>query len=390
MNLIKENCNLPVENLLQKDITIVDTNIEMYCTGNESLEYLYDIIYPSGSNGIKLCRTEGLEKSLRVELYILPEAEVEATIKLIVQEGEYLGKCIQQRYGFYDKYLHAGNTYYIYPLYDSSATPNVICQNSERLIMLSTEGPFDYKLLGRTIREIALRKLEEAGYVCLHASACQLNGKGILIIGDSAAGKTTLALSLCKFAGARYLTNDKILVKKTEDNRLVATPFSSAVRLNYGTLKTIEMEDVFSEWELKIGFPKETTDWKEFNGVHKLNILPGELKKILDIDVLGESPIDLVIFPKINMDLTEYKMEYTYDSEVLKRNICTPYDEQFPEDWLNYRNRSTEWLEENAIELRKRIENAVTVKFEYPVTDFKNLCQVIDQITQDATLMGSK
>lgn len=366
--------------LISFNIHCEDTNLEIHSNSKEAVDYFYEIIFPSGSNGLYLNRNENLKKNIKVSMYTLPERNIKELSLEIEQRGKFLGKCVQQRHGYCNKYAIENKVYYVYPFYDKSATPDIICKNNDEILLLSTEGPFDYKLLGRVIREIAFRKLEYSGYCCIHSSAVQLNNKGILIIGDSAAGKTTLALSLCKFFGAKYLTNDKILIKMNEEKDLVATPFSAAARLNYGTLKTLEVEKEFEQWKLKVKLPDEDSDWCQFNGVEKLNILPSELKRTLNLDVVPESKIDLIVYPKINRDIEQYILREGVNEEVLERNLCTPYDDQFPEDWLGIRDRSYDWLEENAKKVKNRIMGSETIEVDYSITDFRKVCNEISDL----------
>jgi len=382
MKLIEQICKESIKQEYKDCLEITGQQYKIRCNTNLPIEYLHDIIYPDKANGISFLSSEASDdKAIVVEMRIINKEDFYSVFDQVKSEGRYMGKCIQQKYGFYDKYEYDG-IYYIYPDFDDSGTPNLVFNNGQKMIFLSVEGHFDYKLLARTIREIAYRQLESDGYVCVHSSAVQLNGKGILIVGDSAAGKTTLSLSLCRFFNGKYMTNDKTLIKEMNGN-LYATPFSAAVRLNYGTLNTLKMEDRFDEWNLKIKRPTDQSDWKEFNGVHKLNLLPREVNKILGFDVLASTKIDYVIYPKINMDLKDYIIEHRAVENVLKRNICTPDDEQFPQDWLDCRTISYEKLQINADNVIEKIFQADNLHIQYSFDHYDKLLQNINNIVSE-------
>lgn len=382
MKLIDKICKESMKQEFKDNIEITGQQYRIICNTNLPIEYLRDIIYPNGANGITFLSAETSDNnSIIVEICIINKENFYSVYDQVKSEGQYIGKCIQQKYGFYDKYEYDG-VYYIYPDFDDSGTPNLVYDNGQKMIFLSVEGHFDYKLLARTIREIAYRRLESNGYVCVHSSAVQLNGKGVLIVGDSAAGKTTLSLSLCRFFDGKYMTNDKTLIKDINGD-LYATPFSAAVRLNYGTLNTLRMEDHFDKWNLKIKRPTDQSDWKEFNGVHKLNLLPKEVNEILGFDVLASTKIDYVIYPKINMNLKEYIIEHKAIEDVLKRNICTPDDEQFPQDWLECRTISHDELQLNANNVVGKIIQGNNLYIQYSFDHYDKLLQHVNNIVSE-------
>ena len=379
MKLIEKICKEYMKQEYKDYIKITGQQYKIICNTSLPIEYLRDIIYPNGANGITFLSSETSDSnSIVVGMCIINKEDFYIVYDQVKSEGKYIGKCVQQKYGFYDKYEYDG-IYYIYPDFDDSGTPNLVFNNGQKMIFLSVEGHFDYKLLARTIREIAYRRLESDGYVCIHSSAVQLNGKGILIVGDSAVGKTTLSLSLCKFFDAKYMTNDKTLIKDINGD-LYATSFSAAVRLNYGTLNTLKMEDHFKDWNLKIKRPADQTDWKEFNGVNKLNLLPKEVSEILEFNILSSIKIDYVIYPRINMDLKNYIIEHKAIEDVLKRNICTPDDEQFPQDWLDCRTISRDKLKVNADNVIKKIFQANNLFIQYSFDHYTELLKNINSI----------
>jgi excisionase family DNA binding protein len=64
----------------------------------------------------------------------------------------------------------------------------------------------------------------------LHASAVEIDGRAVLLAGDSGRGKSTLAAALCQ-AGGRLLADDLSIVRLNEEGAPVVEPASSRVWL---------------------------------------------------------------------------------------------------------------------------------------------------------------
>ena len=78
-------------------------------------------------------------------------------------------------------------------------------------------GSLDDLSEGETIPYLAYSLLERAGMergeVTLHAAAFTLNGNGILVLGKSGAGKTSLALNMCLNFGCNLVANDLTVIR---------------------------------------------------------------------------------------------------------------------------------------------------------------------------------
>src|SRR6185503_17823444 len=62
----------------------------------------------------------------------------------------------------------------------------------------------------RVVREVVTtRALVSANRIQLHAAACEVDGRAVLIMGPKGTGKTTLLAYLAASTGARILTNDR-------------------------------------------------------------------------------------------------------------------------------------------------------------------------------------
>lgn len=86
-----------------------------------------------------------------------------------------------------------------------------------------------------------LRTLDRAGAVAggavpVHGAAVTAGGRGVLVVGDKWAGKTTAALSIARSRGGRLVSNDDAMLVSTAGPGLRAVGYPRAVGIRVGTL----------------------------------------------------------------------------------------------------------------------------------------------------------
>jgi hypothetical protein len=369
---------------LKLNINVPDCNLTVYTNSQQSINYFYENIVLSGVNGITWGHKENVKDEMAIYCYIESKGEIIELERMVKENGVNVGSCMQQLNGHYEKYIMKNALVYLSPRIDKGATQNIIWKEQDTLVLFSAQGKYDYKLLTRVLREIAYRKLEADGWVALHASGIRHNGVGLIIMGGAAVGKTTLALSMCVKRGWSFLSNDKLIIKQDSDGQLIATGFSSSTRLNYGTLRELGYEGEYESWKLTNDIPMETSDWKSFNGKNKLSILPNELKANLGIDVIPSMKIDKILFPQIELNartVTVFHKESNTDT--IRDNMRTPYDEIFPEDWLNLRERDNDWLSDNSVNLMRRLEQIESLNLEYSFDSYESVLNEIVQFAKN-------
>lgn len=86
--------------------------------------------------------------------------------------------------------------------------------------MLSEERFFPFVFFYLILMEM----LRYCGFYYVHSSCISINGKALLIPGDTGSGKTTLCITLLR-EGYRYLSDDGVLLKREDgDVRVLALP----------------------------------------------------------------------------------------------------------------------------------------------------------------------
>ena len=98
----------------------------------------------------------------------------------------------------------------------------------------------------------------------MHSAAVALDGRGVLLIGEKGAGKTTTMMDLSRRYNAELLANDLSVVAHPLDDLVQIIEGSKRVRLRLGSVKTHfpELTDFFpdlggSPWETKVLIPPE-------------------------------------------------------------------------------------------------------------------------------------
>lgn len=374
----------------EQTIYLVHENVQLISNRQEPFDYMRYLFYPNGANGIYLDSPSDEAANLKVYTLYLDALEVEALQQQVRESWKPTGQCRPMSEGTYDMYEQEGAQAFIQDVNDHSSRAHFNVRSERELFIVSSLGKkLDSKVLSRLLREMAMRRLESQGYIIFHASLVDLDGKGIVVIGNSGAGKTTLALSLCKFGGAKFISNDRVMIKKLPDGGFSAIPFSFAARMNYGTLKTLGVEQEYLTWNLFNTKPSDQTDWRTFNGDIKLHMLPKELETLFGIGVGKQTSPCAIILPGVAMNHADEGIEPTLDEELLRMNCYSPSDPDFMEDWLQERSISTAELQYFADETLHGLLELTTYKFRYTFEEYrKYLEQIIEQVTSVPVTRG--
>lgn len=225
----------------------------------------------------------------------------------------------------------------------------------------------------RIIREYCLRNAENNGGMMLHAASASVDGKGILICGNSGDGKTTTLCSLLLHANANYISNDRTILNIKNDE-IIASPFPLAMNLGIGTFQALQNKINLEYQNLKRK-PDLTDkyedifqkDWNnefiiEANWIRKdkIQLTTSEVEKAFDCKSSNSTPVKLMIFPKLSSGrekLKIYPIEYKEIKELIEKNIYTPNDPDFKNEWLGIRTVEEVSLIENVDNIIKHIKN---------------------------------
>jgi hypothetical protein len=93
------------------------------------------------------------------------------------------------------------------------------------------------------------------GYLVLHASAVQCDGRSLVFLGDKGAGKSTTATAFLK-SGAALLTDDLLVVDLSDPKRPLIHPAFAQIKLNEAASSDLELPGATALPLVFEGFPK--------------------------------------------------------------------------------------------------------------------------------------
>ena len=191
--------------------------------------------------------------------------------------------------------------------------------------------------------EILSAHLRGDGWYVFHAGGVEIDGRGMMIVGDSGSGKTSLVLGLVS-QGAGYIGNERIFVKPTTSS-IEVHPFPQAAAIGIGTATELTAMRHLVERPDSIGYPQF-----RYNVENVARTSP-ELRAALPdkllvpaadvIELLGgrygtTAAVDGVLFPQIDIqgDVSVDEMPSQSANEILRRNrIPSKHDLAYPV-WL--------------------------------------------------------
>jgi len=154
----------------------------------------------------------------------------------------------------------------------------------------------------RIVREVVTtRALVSANRIQLHAAACEVDGRAVLIMGPKGAGKTTLLAYLAASSGARILTNDRAVAERDDGGFLVrGVPTVVSVRPEARALvprlyrgMTLDRAAHLTLAELEVA----TRDGNRPAVTTRLRLSPLQLARQLGVALASDGRLAAVVFP---------------------------------------------------------------------------------------------
>ncbi len=168
-------------------------------------------------------------------------------------------------------------------------------------------------------RQLVQRALEAKGFVLLHAAGVSLNGDvGVILVGESGAGKTTLQLDIAAMLGARLMGGGRVYCD--EEQRVL--PYPGQFKIGVGLASNRSLLQPLLALR-----PPETA---------KLHVPSGEIAHLLGTRLVGEAKLQLIVYPELYNGIHLQSSPPLADSEklaLLLQHCITPRDPIWP-NWL--------------------------------------------------------
>ncbi len=158
--------------------------------------------------------------------------------------------------------------------------------------------------LMRVVRELAMNHCHARGGLFLHAAAVSAAGRGLILTGRKAAGKTTLLLYLLRTGAVQYVANDRVLIPNAQ---VSATMFGlpSVATIRQPTLTLLEG---LGDRLLASGFRQQLTlaearqqpsgsvrSWKD----GRYGMTPAQLCALVDAAAEASATASAIVFPHV-------------------------------------------------------------------------------------------
>lgn len=208
----------------------------------------------------------------------------------------------------------------------------VFLRDRRRLFYLRPGPRFDVPHTEHAIKYPLRVTMRQAGFAQVHAAGVRFDGKGVLLMGQRRAGKTTLLVHLMR-AGARQVANDMSYVRRLPGGGCEMVAFPHMTRIG---LETVADVDVLRE---RLGAEERTGDYLRspvFNGGKEELYFP-VLERLWGPEpVCRTTPLDLVVFPALDVGRDESVAVRVPDDEAVERVRTSLVTDPPLPDWLPF------------------------------------------------------
>lgn len=173
---------------------------------------------------------------------------------------------------------------------------------------------------------------------CYHAALVNYRNKGILIVGDSGAGKTSLTFHLAG-AGGKVLSNDKLFIGHDVEGKPAAWPHVTSFRVGGGLLRNMDNQRILRLISDRSGSVKNFLSEIDQKGDYwgnkkKFELTPAEINYIFDSQIIDHSPVDLIVFTRrsdLGCSGSIQPSQLSSHSALLNANFFSVRDPDYPE-----------------------------------------------------------
>jgi hypothetical protein len=178
--------------------------------------------------------------------------------------------------------------------------------------------------LMRVVRELAMAASVEGGALLLHAAAYALGEQGVVLAGPKGAGKTTLLLGALAAGAARFVTNDRVVVR-LEDGVARGRGLPTIVTILPGTLAMLP--DVGARlrrrsWRHDLTIAETAMAGPPGESVGRAaSLSPAQLCVAIGAAAQAEARLARIVFPCVDPHADGIRLEPLDDATAVRRLI---------------------------------------------------------------------
>lgn len=198
---------------------------------------------------------------------------------------------------------------------------HVVVRDADRVLIAVRQEDNAPRYVQRVLREVLIHGGRHDGFVLAHAAVVAGQGGAVLIVGDSGAGKTDLAVKLASHLRADLVTVDRCLLA-LRGERLVASGLPFGLNIHRGTLADLGRMTS----DITQRFPPQ-------HGKHYLNV--DDFERVCGIMLTAQADVIgcLALRPASGAEQVASMAEDDLP-DVLSRAIIAGEDPGFRLDWL--------------------------------------------------------
>jgi hypothetical protein len=228
-------------------------------------------------------------------------------------------------------YSTAAGTRYFIP----GSFRNYVIEQRNRVLRVILDPGFGEgeRVVLRLVRDIAYRSVEKSGGGALHAACISCTEGGVLIVGGSGTGKTSLMLTMLSVPGSLFVCNDRALIYERADIA-IAGYLPLAIRVGTGTCRKWQALQNY----LKAGMTlHRTSDISFADPSTKIEVEPSELTAIMGVKLVAETALRKIILPRLTPRQRAPLMRRLALSEAVSALTLHCYsgdDPLWPQPWI--------------------------------------------------------
>ena len=204
-------------------------------------------------------------------------------------------------------------------------------------VLAAAARPSTRIALLRVVRECATHHLAAGGQLQFHAAALERDGQGIMIVGPTRAGKTSLLIHALGGVGSAFIANDRAVVEHLGQGAWRLSGMPTVVSIRPGTLGLLARPGLAAagRWRARMTLAEALAAVPSGSPepcAEGLSISPRQFCHAIAARPMQASPLQAIVFPRVDEELEGLCMKFLAPgiaAERLRTHLLHPADTVF-------------------------------------------------------------
>jgi hypothetical protein len=187
-------------------------------------------------------------------------------------------------------------------------------RDKERIDLLARSDSWTTRrCLMRLVRELATIQALHQGDLFLHGAAVECRGGAIIVAGAKRSGKTTMLMNALRQGSARYLSNDRVFIQRTEAV-LLARGMPTIVRVRPDSLAHLPGLKP-PTWDYPYRYYLTRSESEQRSALlqpayqEPPAMSPPQFCRWLGVEMATQAPLRAIVFPRIDPTVPKYSLQ---------------------------------------------------------------------------------